>query len=69
MTHVYTIAGKHFPAWHREDGILVDLRHFAEHGEPTNDNLVFRPECLTGVPQEIIDQASESVPPGFILVQ
>ncbi len=70
MTHVITIAGKHWPAWKRADGMMVDLRLFPRGTLfTTDDNLTFLPDDLraVGLPENLIEQAGESEPKGFVL--
>ena len=65
MTHVVTINGTHWPAWERADGTLIDFRMFDWQGQ-----LAFLPEQLAsaGLPADLIDEAGQSAPRGFVLV-
>jgi hypothetical protein len=59
----------HFPAWKRQDGMLVDLRLFPKGSQSTTE-MVYRPDELlsVGVPDNIVKAAAESMPPGFVLL-
>ena len=82
---IVTLKGKdremHWPAWKRDDGLLVDLRLFENHGcsrigppEPncdlSNPPLVFRPDALreAGIDEALIELAAQSEPQGFVLM-
>ena len=65
MSHVVTISGRHWPAWVRPDGTLVDFRLLDDSGA-----LCYLPAKLpaSGVPADLIAAAADSVPPGFVLL-
>jgi hypothetical protein len=66
--------GHYFPAWSREDGTLIDLRLFGEGQSDAygflGGELEFQPSKLRelGIPEEILAAASQSKPPGFVLL-
>jgi hypothetical protein len=68
---VVTIHGRHWPAYRKENGTLVDLRLF----DPTEHNqkprLVFRPDALreAGIPEALIEAAARSIPEGLVLFE
>lgn len=70
MTHVVKYGRSQWPGHACDGGILVDLRLFERGAERPEPPMVFDPERLatSGVPAEIIAQASESNPQGFVLV-
>lgn len=59
----------YWPAWHRPDGVLVDLRLFPPSQHQGTEK-IYRPEELrkAGVPELYIEAAATSDPPGFVLL-
>lgn len=71
MTHIVKLGNVNWPAWQKEEGVLVDLRLWpAGEAEAITDTLVYLPEKLAEyrIPAEIITAAAASVPPGFVLL-
>jgi hypothetical protein len=71
-SHVITFGKSHWPGWSRPDGTLVDLRLFPRYvkgAEPSQER-IYDPERLreAGVPENIVLQAADSQPQGFILI-
>ena len=64
---VVTINNKHWPAYRKPGGTLVDLRMFDPNDRSANPRLVFRPEKLRelGMPGALIEAAAKSDPQGF----
>ena len=74
LTHVVKFGeggAFYFPAWDNGDGTAtVDLRLFRRGcTQTTEENKVFDPERLRGVPQETIAAAALSNPQGFVRVK
>ena len=65
MTHVATINGRHWPAWRRPEGLLVDLRLFGPDGREGYDPGRLR---AAGVHEDLVRAAGESKPEGFVLL-
>jgi len=70
-THVVIWGNSAWPAWSHEEYVIVDLRLFNTWGDPTPENMEFRPEDLAraGVPDEVILEAADSTPPGFAVLR
>jgi hypothetical protein len=68
---VVTINNTHWPAYRKENGMLVDLRTLDPNDRSPKPRLVFRPDALrkTGIPEPLIEAAARSDPPGLILFE
>lgn len=68
---VVTINNTHWPAYRRENGTLVDLRHIDPEDRSPKPRLIFRPDALreAGIPEALIEAAARSKPPGLILFE
>jgi hypothetical protein len=67
---VVTINDKHWPAYQKENGTLVDLRILDPHDHSAKPRLVFQPDALrqTGIPEALIEAGAQSDPPGLVLL-
>ncbi len=68
---VVTINGRHWPAYRKENGTLVDLRLIDPNDHSPKPRLIFRPEALreAGVPEALIESAALSDPQGLVLFE
>jgi len=66
---VVTINNRHWPAYRRPGGTLVDLRMLDPEDRSSNPRLVFLPKKLRelGIPSALIEAAAKSDPQGFLL--
>ena len=68
---VVAINGRHWPAYRKENGTLVDLRLFDPNDRSPKPRLMFRPDALreAGIPEALIEAAGRSNPQGLVLLQ
>jgi len=68
---VVTINNTHWPACRNPRRTLVDLRLFDPTDRSPKPRLMFRPDALRklGVPEKLIEAATQSDPQGFILFE
>jgi hypothetical protein len=68
---VVTINGRHWPAYRKENGMLVDLRLFDPNDHSQRPRLVFRPDALreAGIPDALTEAAALSDPQGLVLFE
>jgi hypothetical protein len=68
---VVTINDTSWPAYRKENGMLVDLRILHPEDRSPKPQLIFRPDALrkTGIPEALIEAAAQSNPPGLILFE
>jgi hypothetical protein len=68
---VVTINGRHWPAYRKQNGTLVDLRLFDPDDRSPKPRLIFRPDALreAGMPEALIQAAASSDPQGLVLLQ
>ncbi len=68
---VVTINGRHWPAYRKENGTLVDLRLFDPNDHSQRPRLVFCPDALreAGIPDALIEAAGRSDPQGLVLFE
>jgi hypothetical protein len=68
---VVNINGRHWPAYRKQNGTLVDLRLFDPNDRNAKPRLIFRPEALreAGIPEAMIEAAGSSDPVGLVLLQ
>jgi len=68
---VVTINGRHWPAYRKQNGTLVDLRLFDPNDRRPKPRLMFRPDALreAGISEALIEAAACSDPQGLVLLQ
>jgi hypothetical protein len=68
---VVTINGRHWPAYRKENGMLVDLRLFDPNDHSQRPRLMFRPDALreAGIPDALIEATALSDPQGLVLFE
>jgi hypothetical protein len=68
---VVTINDRHWPAYRKQNGTLVDLRLFDPNDHSQKPRLLFRPDALreAGIPDALIEVAALSDPQGLVLFE